>query len=260
MKRIVVVDDQPLLGNIYRSKFVAAGYRVDVAVDGEQAIEMIQHEKPDLVLLDLMLPKIDGLEVLRRLRADSAFRVLPIIVFSASARPGMVEDAWSAGASMVLSKTSTSPKEILELVRQTLANQPNEPTTTPETAAAGTADAKPTIVHFDPNPDLQALIALLLRRAGYRVNPARTEREVIESGEGSGTGFFLISGISGSCTSLVQQCASKFPKRLVVAYSTIASPGQQSEVLGAGASLFIRTPEELLNIAEALTTLATNRR
>src|SRR6185369_1866324 len=126
MKRIVVVDDQPLLGNIYRTKFAAEGFHVDVAVDGQQALELIRRERPDLVLLDVVIPKIDGLEVLRRLRNESSFRTLPIIVFSGSAQAGVLEEAWAAGATNVLSKLSTSPKKLVELVHQALENSSRE--------------------------------------------------------------------------------------------------------------------------------------
>src|SRR5437868_13136115 len=106
MAKILVVDDQPIVGNIYRSKFAAEGFQVDTAADGEQALELIHRDKPDLVLLDLMLPKIDGLEVLKRLRRERLFAHLPVIVFSASGRPNIVEEARAAGATIVVSKTS----------------------------------------------------------------------------------------------------------------------------------------------------------
>jgi two-component system response regulator VicR len=62
MKKIVVVDDQPVLASIYRAKFLAEGFNVDVAADGEAALELIERVKPDVVLLDLMLPKIKGID------------------------------------------------------------------------------------------------------------------------------------------------------------------------------------------------------
>src|ERR1043166_1309632 len=102
MKKIVVVDDQPVLANIYRTKFAAEGFHVDVATDGEAALEVIQRAKPDLVLLDLMLPKIKGVDVLRTLRANPSFKALPVLVFSSSAQPSLMEEAWAAGATIVL--------------------------------------------------------------------------------------------------------------------------------------------------------------
>src|SRR5678816_1334633 len=67
-----------------------------------------------------MLPKINGLEVLKRLRADPSFHTLPVIVFSNASLPGTVESVWRAGATMVLSKSSHSPKEIVESARAAL--------------------------------------------------------------------------------------------------------------------------------------------
>src|ERR1700730_2686502 len=127
MKRIVVVDDQPILVTIYRTKFTAEGFQVEVASDGEQALELIQRTNPDLVLLDLNLPKVDGIEVLKRLRAQSSFVTLPIIVFSANSRSGITEEAFAAGATMVLSKSNTSPKQVIEIVNKALAERSPAP-------------------------------------------------------------------------------------------------------------------------------------
>src|SRR6267378_4411532 len=121
MKRIVVVDDQPILGSIYRTKFLAEGFQVDVAADGQEALDLIKSTNPDVVLLDLLLPKIDGLEVLKRLRAQPSFLTLPVLVFSSNARAGITEEAFAAGATMVLSKSNTSPKQVIELVHRALA-------------------------------------------------------------------------------------------------------------------------------------------
>src|SRR5258708_547674 len=171
MKRIIVVDDQPILGTIYRTKFTAEGFQVDVASDGEQALELIGRTNPDLVLLDLNLPKIDGLAVLKRLRAQSSFLTLPIIVFSANARPGISEEAFAAGATMVLSKSNTSPKQMIEIVNKTLAesSQPlalrkaSESPTTTESDAAPQSHAKGSIVLLEDHSDTRAIISLVLR-------------------------------------------------------------------------------------------------
>lgn len=181
MKKIVVVDDQPILGNIYRAKFSAEGFQVDVATDGEAALELIQRVAPDLVLLDVMLPKIDGLEVLRRLRENRSFSTIPIIVFSASARPGIAEEAWAAGSTMVLSKTSTSPKQITELVRKTLAgisDQITEPNSFP--VKSNNSETGPAVVLCEQQPEARALVSLLLEQKGFRVRAMDAKSAIIE--------------------------------------------------------------------------------
>src|SRR5437870_7045652 len=95
MKKIVVVDDQPVLTGIYKAKFSTEGFNVEVASDGEQALDVIKRTEPDLVLLDLMLPKISGIEVLKQLRANRTFEAMPVVVFSNAAHPGAIEDAGS---------------------------------------------------------------------------------------------------------------------------------------------------------------------
>src|SRR5438270_11180152 len=120
MPKIVVVEDQQVLATVYRNKFLAEEYQVEVATDGEAGIVLINSAKPDLVILDVMLPKLNGLEVLRKVRANPLFQTMPIIIFSNASLPGMVEEAWNSGATMVLSKSSHSPKQIVESVRNAL--------------------------------------------------------------------------------------------------------------------------------------------
>src|SRR6266550_5375988 len=124
MHTIVVIEDQPVLASAYRNKFQSEGFIVEVALDGEQGLDLITRIKPDLVLLDMHLPKLNGVEILKRVRSDQQFQELPIIVFSNLTKPGAVEEAWQAGATKVLSKLNTSPKRVLEAVQSILANSP----------------------------------------------------------------------------------------------------------------------------------------
>src|SRR5258708_7600791 len=109
MPKIIVIEDQKVLATVYRNKFIAEGYQVEVAADGEAGLALINSSKPDLVILDLMLPRMNGIEVLKKVRANPLFQSLPVIIFSNASLPGMVEEAWTAGATMVLSKSSHSP-------------------------------------------------------------------------------------------------------------------------------------------------------
>jgi DNA-binding response OmpR family regulator len=85
-KRILVVDDEPDVVQIVTSILQAKGYETDVAQDGQQALDKIQQRRPDLVILDLMMPVISGLEVVHRLKREEETRDLPIIVMSAAGR------------------------------------------------------------------------------------------------------------------------------------------------------------------------------
>ena len=83
-KKILIVDDEPDLVRVTSFRLKKMGYNVSVGTDGNQALSLIESERPDLVLLDLRLPEIDGLEACRRVKADPKLKDIPIILFTAS--------------------------------------------------------------------------------------------------------------------------------------------------------------------------------
>jgi CheY-like chemotaxis protein len=266
MKRIVVVDDQPILGTIYRTKFATEGFQVDVASDGQEALDLIQRTNPDLVLLDLMLPKIDGLEVLKKLRAQSTFQTLPIIVFSANARPGISEEAFAAGAFMVLSKSNTSPKQVIEIVNRTLAEAAQPPGAgkvleSPMARAPGglESQAKGHIVLLEDHAETRAIISLLLSRKGHHVTSVLAPADAMMLAKSNRIDLFLINrGQSDSSTSICREMRTTFPDTPVIVYSTEAKQAEKEEVLQAGALRYLGTPEELLDVAEISSSVITD--
>lgn len=120
MNRILIIEDDPLVANIYRNKLTVEGFQVEVAHDGEAGLKSIQSLRPDVVLLDLMLPKLTGVEILRAMRATPELSATPAIVFSSTYLTGMVQEAWKAGASKCLSKADCSPKVVIDAVRSLL--------------------------------------------------------------------------------------------------------------------------------------------
>jgi CheY-like chemotaxis protein len=121
MKKILIIDDDQFISNIYRNKLAVDNYQVEVATDGEAGLAMVKSFAPDAVILDLMLPKLAGLEVLKSIRALEGFKQLPVIVFSNTYLSNLVQDAWKAGATKCLSKASATPKQVLDVVRSLTA-------------------------------------------------------------------------------------------------------------------------------------------
>jgi DNA-binding response OmpR family regulator len=119
--KILIIEDDHITGKIYSQKFMMEGFQVDVALDGEAGILKLTSFKPDLVLLDLMLPKVNGVEVLKNIRGKQAFQDLPVIVFSNAYLSTMVQDAWEAGATKVLTKVNHTPKQVVDEARGALA-------------------------------------------------------------------------------------------------------------------------------------------
>src|SRR6266404_6373653 len=122
MKKILIIEDDQIVANIYRNKFCIEGFQVEVALDGHVGFEMVRSFRPDAVVLDLMLPKLTGVDLMRRIRSEPGFDQLPLIVFSNTYLTAMVEEAWKAGATKCLSKSSCTPQQVIDAVRSTLAN------------------------------------------------------------------------------------------------------------------------------------------
>ncbi len=121
MKKIVLVEDDELIANIYCNKLRVDGYDVVVALDGERALELITSAPPDLVILDLMVPKIPGIELLRRIRSHPGLQSLPVVVFSSTYLSSLIQEARQAGATKCLSKANCTPKLVLQVVQEMIS-------------------------------------------------------------------------------------------------------------------------------------------
>jgi DNA-binding response OmpR family regulator len=124
LKRIVIIEDNALAANIYQSTLSRQGFNVEVATDGERGLAAVVTQKPDLILLDLMLPKIDGVELLRRIRGTEHLAAVPIIVISNAFTPARLDSLREAGASKIVSKANMSPKQLLAMVQEQFADLP----------------------------------------------------------------------------------------------------------------------------------------
>ena len=102
--RVLLVDDEPDLVQLVSLRLQAAGYEVDVAYDGQQALDQVKQARPELIILDLMLPKLDGYKVCRLLKFDERTRAIPILIFTARAQVEDVTLATECGADAYLTK------------------------------------------------------------------------------------------------------------------------------------------------------------
>jgi len=125
VKKILIIDDDLAVANIYRNKLSLDGFQVEVASDGEVGLELVRSFRPDAMLLELMVPKLSGVAVVKQVRSDPAFAKLPIIVFSNTYLTNLVQDAWKAGATKCLSKSNCTPKQIIEVLRSVLSANGN---------------------------------------------------------------------------------------------------------------------------------------
>jgi CheY-like chemotaxis protein len=120
LKRIVVIEDNAMAANLYQAALTRDGFSVEVAADGEAGLAAITRSNPDLVVLDLMLPKVDGLEVLRRIRSTPGLTSLPVIITSNAYTAPRLEELRNAGATQIVTKASLPPKDLARVVRSAL--------------------------------------------------------------------------------------------------------------------------------------------
>jgi len=120
MKNILLVEDDIFLVDIYKKKFSEAGFNVDVADDGEMALEKVKEIKPDIVLLDIILPNFDGWEILQKIRADQELKNVKVIMLSNLGQKEEVEKGIAMGATKYLIKAHFTPSEVVKEIENIL--------------------------------------------------------------------------------------------------------------------------------------------
>ncbi len=120
MKSILLIEDDPFLIDIYVTQFKEAGYKVEVASDGEVALSKIKETKPDLLVLDIILPKIDGWELLKTIKQDASLKELKVVILSNLGQKEEVEKGFDFGAIKYFIKAEYTPKEVTEEIKKIL--------------------------------------------------------------------------------------------------------------------------------------------
>ena len=124
--QVLLVEDSKAIQQMYRNKLMMEQFAVVTADNGMEAIKALSLSKPDIILLDLMMPIMDGYKVLQVVKTDQKFKDLPVLVFSAKGQPDEVEKALSLGASGFIVKSVTKPNEVVERIRAVLSQKPVE--------------------------------------------------------------------------------------------------------------------------------------
>ena len=121
MKTIFIVEDDPVVVHVYRAKFVREGFGVEVAEDGLVAVRMLAAVKPDVVVLDLMLPKLSGVDVLKFIRSSPALKDTPVIILSNAHMSSLAQQAATIGAERAFLKSSCTPGQLVEVINDILS-------------------------------------------------------------------------------------------------------------------------------------------
>lgn len=121
--KVLIVDDDLTLREMYAERMKTEGYNVHVAKDGEEGIAMAREIKPDVVLLDIMMPGTNGFGVLESLQKDPSTEKIPILMLSALIQDENKEKSKAAGAVGYIVKSETTPADVIEKIQQTLTQE-----------------------------------------------------------------------------------------------------------------------------------------
>ena len=116
-KKILIVEDDKFLRELIAQKLIKEGYDTVEAIDGEEGVKKVKEEKPDIVLLDLILPGADGFEVLSRIKSDPELVSIPVIILSNLGQKDDIEKGLKLGAVDYLIKAHFTPAEIIEKIK-----------------------------------------------------------------------------------------------------------------------------------------------
>lgn len=117
-KKILIIEDEEILSGLLDKKLKEIGYETAVAYDGEEGIVKMKEARPDLILLDIIMPKKGGFEVLEEMQKDETLKKIPVIIISNSGQPVEISRALDLGVKDYLIKTQFDPGEVIEKVKK----------------------------------------------------------------------------------------------------------------------------------------------
>jgi len=118
MKKILIIEDDSFLSEMYLAKFNQSDFQAEVAIDGKEGLSKVKSFKPDLILLDIVLPKMDGFEVLKELKKDSELKKIPVILLTNLGQKNEVEKGLSLGADEYIIKAHFTPSAVVNRVKE----------------------------------------------------------------------------------------------------------------------------------------------
>jgi DNA-binding response OmpR family regulator len=121
MSKILIVEDDALILRMYQEAFTSEGFEVLFASDGQAGLDMARANKPTIILLDIMMPKLNGMQMLEQLKADPAIHTIPVIVLTNLSSTMDAEKALKLGAVKYVVKSDYKPREIITIVKDILA-------------------------------------------------------------------------------------------------------------------------------------------
>ena len=121
-QKILLIENEEIMVNLLQKKLTEEGYKIEIARDGIEGLEKAKLVKPNLILLDIVMPKMGGLEVLEEMQKNKKLKKIPVIIISNSGQPVEIDKAQKLGAKDWLIKTEFDPQEVIEKVKKQLGD------------------------------------------------------------------------------------------------------------------------------------------
>jgi len=118
--KVLIIEDDQRINKVYIVKLSVEGIKVATAIDGEEGLRKVYSELPDLIILDLMLPKKSGFDILKEIKADSKVKDIPVLILSNLAQEKEIEEGMALGAEGYIVKSNVSIQQVIEKIKETL--------------------------------------------------------------------------------------------------------------------------------------------
>ncbi len=247
-----MIEDDEIIAQIYKNKIADEGYEVEFAIDGETGYDKLVSFKPDLLLLDMMLPGISGIDLLKKVRCEDEFKDLPIIAFSGDETNDVLVEAKFFGASRVLSKGEFTPSQIVARITETLTIcAPRKEEFVIQTLAEWLPpDSEPRagrVLVVEDDPVIMTLVKDIMEEENFDVVTATNGREayqILNSDNNFVAGIFDVNVPFIEGPDMIRHM--KTEKRLmripIMIMTSDESLRVQAESFSAGAAMFITKP------------------
>lgn len=263
-KRVLVIEDNP--ANLELMTYLLRAYKYEAlsAEDGEQGLAIAQAERPDIVICDIQLPKMDGYEVVRRLKLDAATRAIPVVAVTAFAMVGDRDRALAAGFDGYIGKPIT-PETFVSQVERFLGNRPAAQPRVRDEAGQAVAPSRARragarILVVDNTPSNRDLFVSTLSPVGYDVVATSNVKTALEKAQATKPALIIsdmhMPGMSGlDFLDLVKSDPALSDVPFMFASCTTWDENAQRAALHRGADLFFLRPSEPRSLLESIDAL-----
>ncbi len=241
MKKILIIEDEKILGDIIHKKLSSEGYDVVLALDGQEGLDKTLEFLPNLILLDLMMPKMNGFEVIEALKKNDKTKNIPIIVISNSGQQTEIERVVDIGVKDYIIKAQFSPDEVIEKVRKYLNEEYNENKDSNKTILQDHQNVKILLVEDDQF--LASLVAQRLSKAGYKIISATDGVQVLKIFEENTPDLVLMDIIMPEMNGMEVlkniKSQEKYKDTSIIIFSNLGQDHEIEEAMKAGADDFL---------------------